>query len=313
MKCSKIATASLSIVVLAMACSPAGEPPVGPAFPASATASDLVSEINLWRAERDASLRKIDGWLSLVGLFWLEEGDNSFGSAEGNAVVFPADTIDAYAGILVREGRKVTVLPGAGVALAAGGSPVSGATELSLDTSGEGPTIVEAGSLVFYAIERGDMIGIRLKDRESPVLTGFTGMEYFPIDASWRLTARYELFDQPRILRTPNVLGTVSEEEIAGEVVFEVGGESYRLLPSGDSEGFFLVFGDGTNGSETYGGGRFLYTGPVEADGSVIVDFNKAYSPPCVFTPHATCPLPPAENKLPIRIEAGEKTFGGAH
>ncbi|MFQ5525923.1 MAG: DUF1684 domain-containing protein, partial [Thermoanaerobaculia bacterium] len=250
----------------------------------------------------------------LVGLHWLEEGDNAFGAAEGNALRFPEGSIDDYAGVLVLEGAEVRLLPGAGIALSADGAQLSGATVLLPDTSDDGPTIVESGSLLFYVIQRGDMTGVRVKDRESPVLAAFEGMDYFPVDAGWRKNARYELFDKPRLLETPNVLGTVSEEEILGQVVFEVDGEAHSLLPSGSpDDGFFLVFGDRTNGAETYGGGRFLYSGPVEADGSVVVDFNKAYSPPCVFTPYATCPLPPAENKLAIRIEAGEKTFGTGH
>ncbi|MCP4202323.1 MAG: DUF1684 domain-containing protein [bacterium] len=276
--------------------------------------SDHRSLIESWREERDQSLRKPDGWLTLAGLYWLEEGDNAFGSGEGNAAVFPDGLIDEYTGVLVRDGREVELLPGAGVALTIGGSPVSGATALSLDTSEGGPTIVESGSVAFYAIERGEMIGVRLKDRESRLLTEFEGMEYFPIDEDWRLVGRYELFDEPRVLRTPNILGTVSGEEIFGEVVLEVGGERHSLQPSGDPEdGFFLVFGDQTNGSQTYGGGRFVYAEPVGDDGTVVVDFNKAYCPPCVFTPYATCPLPPPENRLPFRVEAGEKMFGAAH
>jgi uncharacterized protein (DUF1684 family) len=158
------------------------------------------------------------------------------------------------------------------------------------------------------------MIGVRIKDRESSVLENFEGMEYFPIDENWRLTAHYQLFDEPKVLQTPTILGTVIEEEILGEVVLRVGGETHSLQPSGDpSKGFFLVFGDETNGLETYGGGRFLSTEPVQRDGSLIVDFNKAYSPPCVFTPYATCPLPPAENKLPFAVDAGEKMFGATH
>lgn len=271
-------------------------------------------EIESWRRERDQSLRKEDGWLTLAGLYWLEEGDNTFGSDEDNDLVFPAGKIPGTAGILRRDGREVWLFPASGVELQQDGSQLSARTPLTLDTSDEGPTIVSSGSLSFHAIERSEMIGIRLKDRENSVLERFDGMSYFPIDLSRRVVARYELFDQPRILETPNVLGTVSEETIHGEVVFELDGETFKLQPSGDpADGFFLVFGDRTNGAETYGGGRFLYTEPVAEDDSVVVDFNKAYCPPCVFTPYATCPLPPAANKLALRVEAGEKMFGAAH
>lgn len=267
-----------------------------------------------WRERRDASLRRADGWLTLVGLHWLEEGDNAFGAAGANDVVITGGKMGEYGGVLVREGRGVTLIPGAGVGLFVDGEPVTGATPLRPDSAEDGPTIVQSGSVSFHVLERGEMIGIRVKDSESPVLASFEGMEYFPVDPAWRLDARYELFEEPRILRTPNVLGTVNEEQIFGEVIFEAGGERHSLVPSGKAEeGFFLVFGDATNGAETYGGGRFLYAEPVADDNSVEVDFNKAYSPPCVFTPYATCPLPPAENKLAIRIEAGEKTFAAGH
>lgn len=292
-----------------LGCSQPGEEPA----PADASA-DPALEVMEWRERRDASLRRADGWLTLVGLHWLEEGDNAFGSAAGNDVVIEGGKMGEYGGVLVRAGREVTLLPGAGVGLFIGGEPVTGATPLAADTADDGPTIVESGSVSFYVLERGELIGVRVKDSASPVLASFEGMEYFPADPAWRLDARYELFEEPRILRTPNVLGTVNEEQIFGEVTFEAGGERYSLLPSGNPEdGFFLVFADATNGVETYGGGRFLYTEPVAADNSVEVDFNKAYSPPCVFTAYATCPLPPAENKLPLRIVAGEKTFNAGH
>ncbi len=304
------AAVTVVAVVTAGGCSSAAEAPA----PDQGDPGEHRSQIESWREQRDASLRKPDGWLTLAGLYWLEEGDNSFGSDPANALVFPEGKIDAVAGVLIRNGREVTLLPAAGVALTTAGAPIAGATLLSLDTSKDGPTIVDSGSLTFYAIERGDMIGVRLKDRESSVLAEFEGMEYFPIDESWRLIGRYVLFDEPRVLRTPNVLGTVTEEEINGEIRFDLGGEVRSLRSSGDpAEGFFVVFGDRTNGSETYGGGRFVHTEPVQADGTVVIDFNKAYCPPCVFTPYATCPLPPPENKLGLRVEAGEKMFGARH
>ncbi len=143
------------------------------------------------------------------------------------------------------------------------------------------------------------------------VYPGF-GKDDFPIDENWRLVGRYVLFDEPRVLRTPNVLGTVTEEEIYGEIRFEIGGEMRSLRSSGDpAEGCFVVFGDRTNGSETYGGGRFVWIGAEDDEDNIIIDFNRAYNPPCVFSPFATCPLPTPNNRLPLRIEAGELDYGG--
>ncbi len=134
------------------------------------------------------------------------------------------------------------------------------------------------------------------------------------MSSEWRLEARFVPHDPPRKVEIPTVLGTTSEQVSPGEVVFEAAGETYRLeaLEGGDDGELFLIFGDRTNGEETYGGGRFLYT-EAPGDGRVVVDFNKAYSPPCVFSPYATCPLPPPQNRLPIPVRAGEKTYGEAH
>jgi len=297
----------LSLGALGLACAPA----VDETALTMMSDADHAATVEEWRQKRDASLRKSDGWLTLVGLYWLEQGESSFGSGTDNAVVFPQGTIAASAGVFERSGNEVTLTPAAGVELTVDDAPVEGPLSLALDTSEEGPTLIKTGTLSFYGIERGELVGIRLKDSANPVLANFEGMNYFDIDPSWHLVGRYELFDEPKVLRTPNVLGTVSEEEIYGAVVFERNGEEYRLEPSGKPEnGFFLVFGDQTNGRETYGGGRFLYSEPVAEDGTVVVDFNKAYCPPCVFTPYATCPLPAPQNKLAVRIEAGEKNFG---
>ncbi len=274
--------------------------------------AEHVAAVEAWRAKRDASLRKEDGWLSLVGLFWLDEGANSFGSGPDNDLVFPAGTIAEAAGVLRRTGQTVELEPAEGVELTVDGEAVEGSRELVSDVAGADYSRVEHGSLLFYVIERGELVGIRLKDSQSRALAEFTGMESFPIDPSWRIEADYEPYDEPRSLRIPNILGTSSEAEILGAVSFERDGQRYVLQGTGSPETwFFLVFGDETNGVETYGAGRFVYTEPVREDGKVMVDFNVAYNPPCVFTPFATCPLPPPENKLPIRIEAGETSYQG--
>ena len=152
---------------------------------------------------------------------------------------------------------------------------------------------------------------MRVKDKESPTLRAFHGIENFPADPKWRVEARFEPYDPPRPVRVPNILGTVDTESCPGALVFEIDGKSYRLDPvveRGETD-LFVIFGDRTNGHGTYGAGRFLYAA-APVGGRTVLDFNKAYNPPCVFTPYATCPLPPAENKLPIPIEAGEKAYG---
>jgi uncharacterized protein len=268
------------------------------------------AELATWRQGRDASLRRDDGWLTLVGLDWLHEGDNVLGSGEAAEVKLPTGKAPARAGVLRRVGEAVTLVAEAGSGLTVEGKPV---TEERLTGGGE-PVFVELGSLSFFVIQRGDRVGVRIRDREATVLRTFTGIESFADTPAWRVAARFEPYDPPRTLKIPNVLGQVSEEPCPGALVFELEGKTLRLEPTGSPEQeMSLVFGDATNGHETYGGGRFLETSPVGADGRVVLDFNRAYNPPCVFTPYATCPLPPRSNRLPVRIEAGEKMYGEAH
>jgi uncharacterized protein len=281
----------------------------GDAASAAAPAVDpaYAQDVAHWRSERDEGLRKPDGWLTLVGLYWLHDGDNSFGSAAGNDLVFPAGTPPKIGTFHLADGKvSVRAEPGAG--LTHDGEPV---TEMALDADvSEHATVLALGTLTFYVIERPGHIGIRAKDSASPALAEFKGIEDFPIDPTWRITARFEPYDPPKKVRIPNVIGTEFAETCPGAAVFEVDGKTYRLEPTGDpAEGLGLVFGDATNGHETYGGGRFLGIDPP-VDGHLVLDFNKAYNPPCVFTPFATCPLPPRQNRLPIRVAAGEKVYG---
>ena len=269
------------------------------------------AQIEAWRAKRTASLKRPDGWLSLVGLFWLEQGENRFGSEpKGNRIVFPKGSTPKTMGSLDLTGETVTLRAKPEAKLTSGGEPVSTMT-LRSDAEGE-PTVLEYGRIRFYVIKRGSRLGVRVKDSGAPVLAAFHGIESFPVDLRWRFDARFDSYDPPRSVSVPNILGSVDEEKSPGAVVFEIGGKRYRLdaVKESGTDELFLIFGDQTNGRETYGGGRFLYAAPPDAEGRVVVDFNKAYNPPCVFTPYATCPLPPAQNRLPIRIEAGEKAYG---
>lgn len=270
------------------------------------------AEVEEWRAGRDKSLRNPDGWLTLAGLYWLEEGDSTFGSAPDNTVVFPAGKAPERLGTFHRQGDKVTLDAVPGTGLQADGKEVAATIDLAPDSSGKA-TMLSVGSLTFHLIKRPGKIGIRLKDKESAVLAGFTGVESYAIDPSWRIEARFEPYDPPKKIKVPNIIGGAFDESSPGALVFERGGATYRLEPTGEAgEEMFLVFGDATNGHETYGGGRFLYV-PPPRNGKAIVDFNQAYNPPCVFTPYATCPLPPRQNKLAVRIEAGEKMWGSPH
>jgi uncharacterized protein (DUF1684 family) len=299
----KRSTATALVLLSLIACSPAPPPPPPPPDPAH------VQEVEAWRAKRDARLRSEDGWLTLVGLAWLKEGDNRFGSAADNEVPLPA-SVAAQAGKLTVAGETVTLHPEPGAGVKIGDRDATSVVLVS-DKDGADPTMVHVGSVSFYVIVREGKLAVRAKDSESPVRKSFTGMEYFPIDPKWRVTARFEPYSPEKVIPVPNVFGRLEDSKSPGALVFEMDGNTYRLDPVWEegTTDLFIIFGDQTNGHETYGAGRFLYAHPAGPDGTTVVDFNKAYNPPCVFTPFATCPLPPPQNKLAVRVLAGEKRY----
>ena len=275
-------------------------------------ADDVVPGLEEWKKGRLERLKRPDGWLTVVGLSWLEPGDNAVGSAADAAVRLPEGRSPSRLGTIRLADGAATFVAAPGATVTSGGGPV---TEIALrdDAHAEGPTILEHGSLAFFAIARNGRLAVRVKDAESAARRDFRGLDYYPADAKWRVSGRFEAAPPGSTFDVPNVLGYVEKIAHPGWVLFELGGEERRLAAlddTGDGR-LFLVFGDRTNGRETYGGGRFLYTDPP-ADGKVTIDFNRAYNPPCVFTPFATCPLPPPGNRLPLAVEAGEKKFAGA-
>jgi uncharacterized protein (DUF1684 family) len=272
-------------------------------------ASTHQDEVLRWREDRVRRLTGPDGWLTVVGLAWLQDGENPVGSAPENPVHLPRGP--AHAGtIRVKEGAAVATLD-AGSGVTHDGIPVT-VLDLQDDSLGE-PTVLRLSSLAFYVIRRGGRVAVRIKDEDSPARKAFTGIESFPIDPGWRVRGRFVPSASERNARVPTVLGLTESYQVPGSVEFDHEGQLLRLeafLEEGETD-LFVVFGDLTNRSETYGGGRYLYAAPPDDQGIVVVDFNKAYNPPCVFTPFATCALPLPENRLPIRVEAGEKLYRG--
>lgn len=276
---------------------------------ASNDALDYTAKIQQQRAEREAGLRKPGGWLSLIGLDWLSEGRNSIGSAKDNAIVLLKGPPNL--GVITLKGGKISIAIDAASAATVDDKTVI-ESALASDATGK-PSIVAAGPVSFFVIQRNHKIGLRIKDADAESLKDFLGIDFFDIDPSWRVEARWVTFDKPQPLEIPDVVGTVYKLQVPGKAVFEHAGKTYELLPMNEDtkDGLFFVFADKTSGKITYGGGRFLDT-DAPKDGKLTLDFNLAYNPPCAFTPYATCPLAPPENRLKVAVEAGEKKYRGS-
>jgi uncharacterized protein (DUF1684 family) len=268
-------------------------------------AASYRKQIEAWRAERVDKLKADGGWLTVAGLFWLKPGRNRFGAERGNDITLPASA-PGRAGAFVVEGGRVRVEVEPGVTITLGGKPVSPAP-LKTDAGGAAPDVLVMGPLTLQIIDRGGRLAVRLKDMQSAARKGWKGTAWYPVNPAYRVNARFEPRPTPTTIAVPTVIGTVEPMPSPGTAWFELGGKTLRLDPvlePGETQLFFIIR-DATSGHATYGGGRFLYADPAK-DGHVVLDFNKAYAPPCAFTPYATCPLPPAVNRLGIAVEAGE-------
>lgn len=271
--------------------------------------ASYVDEVKKWHEKRIASLKRENGWLSVSGLFWLKQGENSFGTGPSNDIVFPEGKAPEFIGWFVLDNEQVSVKIKSDVQVYHNGMAV---TEMQLQSDGEGPpTVLTLGSLKWYIIKRDDKFGVRLKDSENPNINAFEGIERYPVSPKWHLKAEFVAYDPPKKITLPTILGTVTEESCPGALEFTINDQTYRLDTVGDMEDeqLFILFSDQTNGRETYGAGRYLLVDRPGEDGFTYVDFNKAYNPPCAFTQYATCSFPPSQNKLPIKITAGEKIY----
>jgi uncharacterized protein len=258
---------------------------------------DYSNTIKAWQEQRNEGLRKPDSWLTLVGLFWLNPGQNTIGSGEHNDIVLPPDSSPERVGSLVLKDGKVEYKKSDG-------------TSEQLSSDPENPTVVKTGSVSFYVIERGGKFAVRAKDSESAVRRNFRGMKYFPVDPAFRFAAKFT--PDEKMIPIVNILGQTEQEKSPGIVEFAYQGKTYRLRPIFEGKTLYFLFKDVTNRSQTYQAGRMLNT-PLPENGKVDLDFNRSYNPPCTFTPYATCPLPPRENTLPFEVKAGELRYGKGH
>lgn len=267
-------------------------------------AQDYAAETGAWRAEREARLKADDGWLTVSGLFFLNGGDNAFGSSPLNDIVLR--TGPEHAGVFTLGRGEITVRAASGATLSVDGRDVT-AARLWPYEGGDRPTVT-LGPLSLFAHYSGDRLAIRMRDRESDIRRSFTGLRWYPVDEAFRLRGRYVPHDEPREIELPNILGDIETFRTSGSVALTVDGEDLRMTAVDSRGRLWFIFRDLTSGNETYPAARFLYADAPE-DGWTTVDFNRAYNPPCAFNPHTTCPLPPLENRLPVRIEAGELDY----
>lgn len=268
-----------------------------------------------WRLARDLEMRGPQSWLSITGLFWLEEGETAFGTDPSCPIRLPEGSAPARAGTFRKAGSEVSIHPAPGVGILLAGEALQEERILGSDQSGHLDEL-SLGRLRLWLIQRGDQVAVRLRDREAPAFLDYTGLEFFPMDQEWLIRAGFLPHDPPRVMRIATEVGIPTEYPNPGQLTFQIGGQELTLeafAPGSDPRELFILFKDATSGTETYGSGRFLYARLGE-DGTVGLDFNKAFNPPCAFTAWATCPLPPPQNILPVRITAGERRYrGGEH
>lgn len=263
-----------------------------------------------WRKERFQDIAGPNGWATLAGLHWLEAGDSTVGTDSTSGIRLPEGTAVPRVGVFTRKEDRVGFTAEPGVEVTLRGRPVD-RIELKSDVDGAADAL-EVGRLKFWVIARGDRRGIRVRDPESPVRLGLKEIPVYRYSEAYRVMARFEPYDPPRKLTIADVTGGSKEEVCPGALVFRLGKQEYRLDALDDTEAgdLLVLFRDGTSGRQTYGGGRFLHARKPMGGGGIELDFNRAYNPPCAFTPYATCPVPPRQNWLEVDIPAGEKDPG---
>lgn len=271
---------------------------------------EYIKEINDWHKKRIENLKKENGWLNLVGLFFLKEGDNKFGGNDKNDFSINDTSLPDYICTFRLKDTVVEMISNPDIELKVDGKKVDKII-LQHDQTGK-PTIVSYKSYRWFIIKRGEKFALRVRNLDAPLVKEFQGIERYPVNEEWRIVADFIPYKPPKEILVPSIIGIPEKEISLGKVSFTIKGKVFELEAIDSGDKLFFVFADETNGDETYGAGRFLYADKPDSLNKVILDFNKAYNPPCAFTPYATCPLPTPQNTLKVRIEAGEK-YKGLH
>jgi uncharacterized protein (DUF1684 family) len=277
-------------------------------IPPTSQAQSYERQLEQWYEAREKSLKAENGWLNLVGLLWINEGSNEFGSDSAGQLVFPKK-LPSVAGVFERKGN--TVWLNANIPILVNGVEKKEALVFHADSTRN--PIMQYGDLRWNSIKREDKLGVRLRDLKSDALQSFRGIEHYPVNRNLIIEARYEPHTVPTSISITNILGQTTKQFSPGIVYFSLAGKSYTMIALEEEGELFFVFGDPTNDIETYSAGRFLKAVKPAVAGTVLLDFNKAYNPPCAFTPYATCPLPPKQNMLEVPVKAGEKNYSNHH
>lgn len=300
--------AALLLAAMLGGCGDAGER-AAPATATPAVDAQFSRENDAWREQRLDALQQPDGWTSLMGLHWLEWKAHYIGSGSTSGLRLAVGP--EKMGMVTRDGDQVWFTPEAGVALEIDEAPVKGRVRFHSDRDPE-PTVIrfDEGKGALSLIRRGDRFALRVKHADAPTRTGFAGLDYWPVDPSWKIKARFVPHAVGKTLPIVDIIGLSSEQPNAGAIEFERDGRTWRLEAIGEpGRDLFVIFADRTSGHGSYPAGRYIDVAQPDAASEVVLDFNRAYNPPCAFTPFATCPLPPPENRLDLRVDAGEKVY----
>ncbi len=291
----------LIILVLAICCKGAD--------PLHKDTASYIKGIQEWHRERLGKLKAENGVLSVTGLFWLKEGENRFGSDSTNDIVLPGDKSPDFIGSFILDQMEVRISVNPGVKVKKDGKIVD---EMVLNSDADSNmTTLSLGDLNWFIIERNGEFGVRFRDNKNTRMMQFKGIETYKVNPDWKFKATFEPYEPVKTLKSVTASGAAREFPSTGALVFKMKSRTYRLDPVTlpDMDHFLVIFGDKTNGIETYGGGRFLYVEKPGEDNTTILDFNKSINPPCAISEYFACPLPPIQNKLPFEVTAGEKKY----
>lgn len=280
---------------------------------ATAAAAQSYDEAALkaFRAEREKVLLADNGWFTVAGLHFLNPGDNTFGSDPLNDIVLEFADVPKQAGVITMNGRTATIKAAEGQTLTYNGKPVKEG-ELRLSAKGRPADLITYNGTSFFLHFSGPRLAIRVRDQKAPLRTGFSGLKWYPVNPAMRVVGTFTPLTTAREIMAPTILGDLEPFTVPGNVAVTISGKTHNMEAWRSGDRLWFVFRDLTSADSTYPSARFLYTDAPTADGKVVLDFNRAQNPPCAYNPWTTCPLPPSANKLPVRIEAGEKRYHAA-